>query len=137
MKAARILIVDDDEVNVIILEWILKKNYHVEIAASGELALEMVFSLPKPDLILLDIMMPGMSGIDVCKKLKANPLSRNIPVLFVSAVDLDNIKTSALAAGGAGFINKPFSRAEILAQMQVHLEIANAQKDLQNDVMPK
>ena len=95
-----ILIVDDTPANLDVLVEILKPDYRTKVAISGEKALELVLAVAPPDLILLDIMMPGMSGYEVCQRLKANPTTRNIPVIFVTAMSEVEDETRGLELGG-------------------------------------
>ena len=82
-----ILIVDDTPANLSLLSDVLKSDYRTKAAVNGEKALKLAFSGTPPDLILLDIMMPGMDGYEVCRRLKANPATRSIPVIFVTAMN--------------------------------------------------
>ncbi len=118
-----ILIVDDIGANLKLLSDILKpEGYNIRLAPGGEFAL-LAVELEKPDLILLDIMMPGMDGYEVCRRLKENPGLADIPVIFISALgDTGNIVT-ALTSGGADYINKPFQAEEVIARVHTHLKL--------------
>ncbi len=117
-----IQIVDDTPENLDVLVSILTKNgYEVRPAIDGETALAAVRSDP-PDLILLDILMPGMSGFDVCEQLKTDKRARHIPVLFISALHETESKINAFEAGGVDYITKPFQETEVLARVRTHLE---------------
>ena len=120
---ARLLIVDDIQENLNILSEVLEcAGYIVSVAHSGEIALE-IASINPPDLILLDIVMPGMDGFETCEQLKAKPETKNIPILFISARDdLDNI-LQGFRSGGVDYINKPFRDPELLARVKTHLHI--------------
>lgn len=105
-----ILIVDDTPQNLHLLKDILTKyDYKVRPVPNGKLALSAAEISP-PDLILLDIMMPDLNGYEVCKQLKSNPKTKDIPVIFISAVNEAVDKVKAFAIGGADYINKPFQK---------------------------
>lgn len=125
-----ILAIDDNDTNLFYFVELLKnKGYIVQTATSGMLGLKMI-NEKLPDLILLDINMPKMSGIEVCEKLKSNTITKEIPVLFVSALFESELKVQALNAGGVDYITKPFSSEEILARISTHLKISQIQKQL-------
>ena len=117
-NVATILIVDDEPKNRSLLEVLLKaKGYLTVTANSGEEALAMVTEKP-PDLILLDVMMPGMNGYDVAGKLKANPATRNLPIIMLSALDDRGSKLAGLNAGAEDFLTKPIDRAELWVRVR-------------------
>lgn len=124
-----ILIVDDKIDNIKLLREILtEQGYKTRAARNGDAALESVASAA-PDLILLDISMPpGISGYEVCKRLKAQDDTRAIPVLFISALDDVIDKVRAFAVGGVDYINKPFQVEEVLARVKTHLTLARLQQ---------
>jgi two-component sensor histidine kinase/CheY-like chemotaxis protein len=105
-------------------------GYQVRPALNGQVALKAV-SKALPDLILLDIVMPGMNGYEVCRQLKANKQTRDIPVIFISALDQVMDKVKAFAVGGIDYVTKPFQAEEVLARVHTHLALRNAQKQLQ------
>ena len=123
VREANILIVDDDPINIRALVRCLPKDYQNESALSGHDALKLLDEATTlPDLILLDMMMPGMSGVDVCRVLKSNKRYVDIPVIFLSgALDLDN-KVHALSSGAVDYITKPFNVSEVLARIDIHLQ---------------
>ncbi|MEI7611609.1 MAG: response regulator [Betaproteobacteria bacterium] len=125
-----ILIVDDKADNLAVLSELLEQSgFKVQPALFGELALRAV-AARKPDLILLDICMPEMDGFEVCRALKADPLSRDIPVIFVSAMlDLAD-RTAAFAAGGVDYVSKPFFEEEILARVRTHIQLYRSTQQL-------
>ncbi len=126
-----ILIVDDTPNNLRLLAQVLsERGYKVRVADDGPRALESVQANP-PDLILLDIIMPGMDGYEVCRRLKAEAATRDIPVIFISALDATKDVITALTAGGVDHITKPFQPEEVLARVQTHLALRNAQRHLE------
>ena len=130
VSQARILVVDDQASNVQVVGLILGTLGHEIIPASdGATALKRVAALP-PDLILLDLLMPGMSGRDVCLQLKKNPDWRDIPVIFLSAADDKDLIVSALDAGGVDYITKPFNQAELVSRVRTQLALKSARDRL-------
>tara|TARA_R110002096_G_scaffold231766_7_gene421515 strand:+ start:1909 stop:3057 length:1149 start_codon:yes stop_codon:yes gene_type:complete len=118
----RVLIVDDAEPNVVLLSHVLRKEgYQILVARNGDEALVLA-EKENPDLILLDIMMPGKSGYDVIKELK-NGDKKDIPVIFLSALSDSENKIDAFKAGAVDYVNKPFNRGEILERIKTHLKI--------------
>jgi len=131
-EGADILIVDDTPENLKLLVSLLSSNgYKVRPAVSGEIALRSV-NANKPDLILLDIRMPNMDGFEVCKRLKENPNSKDIPVIFISAMDDINDKIKAFNVGGIDYVTKPFEQEEVLARINTHVTLSALQKELQS-----
>ena len=125
-----ILVVDDNLQNLKLLIALLdKRGYLARPVNSGKLALRVVQAAP-PDLILLDIDMPDMDGYEVCKKLKENPITRDIPVIFLSAYQDVTEKLKAFQAGGIDYITKPFLAEEVFARVEKHLSISILQKEL-------
>ncbi|MCP4400300.1 MAG: response regulator, partial [bacterium] len=128
---ANIVIVDDTRASLRLLEELLQEQgYTVRPMPEGRLALMAVQANP-PDLILLDIKMPGMSGYDVCEQLKADPQTADIPIIFLSALDETIDKVKAFALGGVDYITKPFQAEEVLARVETHLVLRNLQKHLE------
>ncbi len=131
VKQSDILIVDDTPDNLTVLTRMLThRGYTVRPAISGPVALKAVQNT-LPALILLDVMMPGMDGYEVCRHLKANETTRDIPVLFISALDDTMDKIKAFDAGGVDYITKPFQAQEVLARVETHLKLRNMQKRLE------
>ncbi|ULP70684.1 hybrid sensor histidine kinase/response regulator [Nodularia sphaerocarpa] len=129
---ADILIVDDKLENIRFLsDFLSKHNYQVRKAINGQAALTSVKSLP-PDLILLDINMPGMGGYEVCQHLKNYPETAEIPVIFLSAGNEINDKILAFEAGGIDYITKPFNLEEILVRVQTQLKVQQLQQNLRD-----
>jgi putative two-component system response regulator len=127
---ADVLIVDDTLANLQLLSRLLKEEcYKILPANSGVLALQAV-AKKKPDLILLDIKMPDMNGYEVCAALKSNPETRNIPVLFISALNDVADKIKAFNVGGLDYINKPFQFEEVKARVATHLRLKAYEDDM-------
>jgi signal transduction histidine kinase len=126
-----ILVVDDSPVNLRLLAQILSaRGYKVRPVPGGQLALEAALAAP-PDLILLDVNMPDLNGYEVCARLKAEPRTHDVPVLFISALDDVDSKVKAFTAGGVDYITKPFQVEEVAARVRTHLALRNLQKQLQ------
>ncbi len=102
-----VLVVDDAPANIQVLSAILKEQYKVKAATSGEKALKIATSASPPDIILLDILMPEMDGFEVCRQLKASDVTRAIPVVFVSGADTSEDREKGLALGAVEFLTKP------------------------------
>jgi sigma-B regulation protein RsbU (phosphoserine phosphatase) len=130
MSQGNILIVDDTPANLRLLSQMLaEQGYHVRPVPEGPLALAAVQAEP-PDLILLDIRMPEMDGYQVCEQLKADAQTRDIPIIFISALDATQDKVRAFHAGGVDYVTKPFQAAEVLARVETHLALRELQKQL-------
>ncbi len=131
IEQSSILIVDDTVENLRLVSRILKEQtYRIRIANNGERALKSVQANP-PDLILLDIMLPDIDGYEVCRRLKADARTHDIPVIFISALDQVFDKVTAFNMGGVDYITKPFQRAEVLARIQTHLTLQKIHHQLQ------
>ena len=129
--AANILVVDDVPENLQVLAGMLKEQgYVARPVPNGKMALMAARSEP-PDLILLDITMPEMNGYEVCEELKKDPLLKDIPVLFISALSETIDKVRAFQAGGVDYVTKPFQFEEVSARVRTHLELRRTQRDLQ------
>lgn len=129
-----IVIVDDNPDNLRVLSGILQQaHYKVRPAVSGEMALRAIETLP-PELILLDIRMPGMDGYEVCRRLKENEASSDIPVIFISALQSAEDKVAAFRAGGVDYVTKPFEAEEVLARVRAHMALYRMQRDLEGEV---
>jgi cyclic di-GMP phosphodiesterase len=121
-----VLIVDDTADNLALMSGLLKDLYKVKVANSGEKALAIARGDSPPDLILLDIMMPGLSGYDVCEQLKADPATRDIPIIFLTALAATEDETRGLELGAVDYITKPISPPIVLARVATHLQIKAA-----------
>ncbi len=121
----QILVVDDEPANLRVLKQILQDDYRLSFAKSGEEALRLVNN-SKPDLILLDIMMPDMTGLEVCKALKSQPSTQSIPVIFVTALNEESDEAQGLELGAVDYITKPVSAAIVRARVKTHLSLVQA-----------
>jgi putative two-component system response regulator len=128
-----ILIVDDCPENLTVLGELLCPLYKVRAATSGEQALRQATQAPVPDLILLDVMMPGMNGFDVLERLCASPHTRDIPVIFTTAMTAMEDERHGLALGAVDYITKPLRPAIVLARVRTHLELKQARDLLKRD----
>ena|SRR3984885_14976881 len=130
VQPARVLVVDDQPANIQIVGAVLGKLGHEIIPASdGATALKRV-ALRMPDLILLDLLMPGMNGCEVCLQLKLNPDWKDIPVIFLSAADDKDLIVRALNSGGVDYITKPFNQAELISRVRTQLALKMARDQL-------
>lgn len=128
---ATLLVVDDDPTNLRLLRSMLDASgYEVRFATSGRMALASVHSDP-PDLILLDVEMPGLSGYEVCERLQADPDTRDIPVVFLSAAQDTEAKVRSFECGGVDYVTKPFAIAEVAARIEHHLAFARQQRQIE------
>lgn len=133
----RILAVDDTPASLKLLSDILnEQGYEVRAAINGELALHSAINNP-PELVLLDIRMPGMDGFEVCRQLKAHPKTRDIPVIFVSAVSETGEKVQGFELGAVDFVTKPYQREELLARVRTHLEVDRLRNHLEELVQER
>ncbi|MBF0135050.1 MAG: SpoIIE family protein phosphatase [Magnetococcus sp. DMHC-1] len=126
MEKPRILVVDDVVDNLRILTILLQNDYIVMAAKNGKKALDLAHAHPQPDLILLDVMMPGMDGFEVCRRLKEDPLTREIPVIFVTALDEEKDETYGFKVGGVDYISKPYRPPIIRARVQTQISLQSA-----------
>jgi PAS domain S-box-containing protein len=134
IDAGTILVVDDEPESLTLLTDVLRRaGYQVRPADEGQLALESV-QAKVPDLILLDIRMPGMDGFQVCRQLKARKESRGIPLIFISAADELEERVEGLRLGAVDFISKPFRSEELLARVATHLELGRLRAELETRV---
>ena len=125
-----ILAVDDTPANLHLLsEMLSQQGYKVRITPKGKLAIQSILANP-PDLILLDIMMPDMNGYEVCQTLKADELTRDIPVIFISALSETFDKVKAFKVGGVDYISKPFHLEEVLARVENQLRLRSQERQL-------
>ncbi|MFT5110634.1 MAG: two-component system sensor histidine kinase/response regulator, partial [Pseudoalteromonas tetraodonis] len=127
-----VLVVDDQERNVQVLGTTLSNaGFQVMAASGGQQALKRV-AAHVPDLVLLDILMPGMDGFEVCKRLQSDPETAGLPVIFISAADEGDVIVRALAAGGVDYVTKPFNSDELLARVRTHIELKRSRDVMRN-----
>jgi len=123
-----VLVVDDSPDGLQILNEVLKRDYDVRLARGGEQALQAAMQKPQPDAILLDIMMPGIDGYEVCKRLKANNATKDIPVIFLTAKNDIEDAQRGFDVGGADYITKPVLPPVVLARIQTHIALKLARE---------
>ena len=121
-RKIRILAIDDEAVYLHAIVGLLSESYKIIIALNGREGLKIARSDPAPDLILLDVLMPDMGGFEVCRQLKKDPHTKDIPVVFLSALEEVENKTKGFQAGGVDYITKPFQGEEVLARVKTHIE---------------
>ncbi len=127
-EKAKILIVDDNPTNLnVLVDYLNEAGFKTLIAESGERALYQTSNV-HPDLILLDVMMPGLDGFKTCRRLKENKATQDIPVIFMTALSETSNKVKGFQAGGVDYITKPFQQEEVLARVTTHITIRNLQK---------
>lgn len=131
IKSATILIVDDDMINLTVIQSLVSEHYNTVTATSGEEALEICRKI-QPDLILLDVIMQGISGLDVCTKLKKDEQVNHIPVMFITSIKDQNDQNKCWDAGAVDFVEKPINGITLLKRIKVHLTIK-----LQTDLLTK
>ena len=125
-----ILIVDDNPVNLsIVVYYLIGHHFHIMVARDGETGLRLARQ-DRPDLILLDVLLPGIDGFEVCRRLKADEQTHNIPVIFMTIVDRTEDKVRGFVAGGVDYITKPFQHEEVLARVTTHLRIRDLTQKL-------
>jgi diguanylate cyclase (GGDEF)-like protein len=129
---AKILLVDDSATNLMILGKILSPDYDVLVAISGEAALEIARGHELPDLILLDVKMPGMDGYTICQKLKEDEHTSNIPVIFITAVEGSQAEMRGFDLGAVDYITKPYSAAVVCARVRTHVTLKHHADLLEN-----
>src|SRR3954468_22403332 len=134
-----VLVVDDAPANIQVVNSILKDSYKIRIATNGTKALELVNVAPAPDLILLDIMMPGIDGYEVCTRLKNDPGTKDIPVIFLTGQTETADETKGFEVGAVDYIHKPFSPAVVQARVHTHLTLRGVRQQLaqQLDIIKK
>ncbi len=123
-----ILVVDDTAANLKLVSEILSsQGYKVRPANSGELALTTI-SVKQPDLVLLDVRMPGMDGYEVCSRLRSDPATSDLPIIFLSALDEAEGRSKGFEVGGSDFITKPVVQDELFARVRIQLELQRLRK---------
>jgi putative two-component system response regulator len=134
LKRHTILAVDDSPQNIELLTRVLGQDYRIKVATSGDKALKITYSDDPPDLILLDIMMPDMSGYEVCRRIKANPDRRQIPIIFVTAMSSVEDESLGLSLGAIDYITKPLSPPLLQARVRTHLALYDQSRELERMV---
>jgi two-component system NtrC family sensor kinase len=125
-QESTILVVDDMPTNLqVLFDLLTEQGYRVAIAKNGETALQRL-QTSQPNLILLDVMMPGIDGFETCQRIKANPTTQNVPVIFMTALSDSVDKVKGLSLGAVDYITKPIQHEEVLARIRVHLQLRNA-----------
>jgi len=132
IEKQRLLIVDDVPINIKTLSDFFKEDYIVCFATSGPDALEMVSSKNPPDLILLDILMPEMNGYDVCKKLKSDDVTKDIPIIFITSKNREEDELKGFEVGAVDYITKPFFMPIVRARVQTQMELKKSRDILEN-----
>jgi putative two-component system response regulator len=127
-KRQTVLIVDDSSDNVDVLAGILRDRYAVRVARNGPQALEAVLKKPKPDVILLDVMMPGMDGYEVCRHLKSRAVTAEIPVIFLTSRNTAEDAELGFKAGGVDYITKPILPSVVLARVKAQIALKMARR---------
>jgi sigma-B regulation protein RsbU (phosphoserine phosphatase) len=130
-----ILVVDDTPLNISVITGALKDTYRTKVATSGAKALAIAVADEKPDLILLDVMMPEMDGYEVCRRLKANPTVREIPVIFLTAQTDAEDETRGFQVGAVDYVHKPFSPAVMKARVHTHLALRETREKLAQQLL--
>lgn len=119
----QLLIVDDSAENLLVLQELLQDDYRIILCKTGEKALDLLGVIPLPNLILLDVVMPGMNGFEVCIKIKEQQQTSKIPVIFLTALNEANEETKGFRVGGADFITKPFNPDIVKARIKTHIDL--------------
>jgi len=128
-----VLVVDDTPANIDLLCGILRPHYKVKAATNGEKALQIAKTEPLPDIVLLDIMMPGMSGYEVCERLKQDPITTSLPIIFITAKSTAEDEQQGLALGAVDYITKPFNPDIVKARVRSQLAVYAESKKLQRE----
>lgn len=131
---SKILLVDDEPANLELLIEVLQQQHQVSVAINGERALKLALAEPQPDLILLDVVMPGMDGYEVCRRLKADPRTARIPVIFITARQAQEDEQRGLDLGAVDYITKPFSLAIVQSRVRTHLALYDQNRELEKRV---
>lgn len=131
---ATILVVDDAPENIDVLVGILKPNYSLKVARDGEMAIKIANIQPRPDLILLDVMMPGIDGYETCKRLKLDIATRDIPIIFITAKISVEDEARGLSLGAVDYIAKPVNPAIVMQRVKTHLALSDQKRELYQKV---
>ncbi len=131
---ASVLVVDDVATNIDVIAGVLSDIYEIKIATNGEKALQIAQSTPPPDLILLDIMMPGMDGMEVCRQLKLDRVTEGIPVIFLTAMSDANDVAAGLELGAVDYITKPANPTILKARVNTHLQLKKSRDKMKDQI---
>ena len=131
MTKPHVLIVDDEPINIKVLVELLRGDYALSVAKDGAQALARMAAPPMPDLLLLDVMMPGLDGMSVCRRLKADPATAEVPVIFITAMGQSEDETRGFEAGAVDYITKPISPPVVQARVRTHLALREARRRLE------
>ncbi len=127
-----VMVVDDTPLNLMLMESILEKEYSLKLCKVPQEALDYAFSTP-PDIVLLDVMMPEMDGFEVCRRLKANPATRDVPVIFITSKNAIEDEELGFSVGASDFIHKPISAPIVVARVKTHLKVKFVQDYFKNE----
>ncbi len=127
-----VLVVDDTPENIDVARGLLADDYKIKVAPNGMIALKIAQSDPHPDLILLDVMMPGMSGFEVARELQMNGSTSKIPIIFVTAKTDEDSIAEGFGTGGVDYVAKPFNPIELQARIKTHLNLKSMREELEN-----
>jgi putative two-component system response regulator len=127
-----VMVVDDTPLNLMLMESILEKEYALKLCKVPQEALDYAFSTP-PDIVLLDVMMPEMDGFEVCRRLKANPATRDVPVIFITSKNAIEDEEMGFSVGASDFIHKPISAPIVVARVKTHLKVKFVQDYFKNE----
>lgn len=133
----KVLIVDDNPENLMLVVNILKESYTVIAAINGAKALEHIFQEDKPDIVLLDILMAGMDGYEVCRKIKSNPDTEHIPIIFITALEEEADILKGFDMGAVDYVTKPFEPKILKARVKTHLELKHFNDNLKKNLLEK
>lgn len=131
-ERATILVVDDIAENIDVLRYVLKEQYRIKVATTGEKAIELACSAQAPDLILLDVMMPGIDGYEVCRRLKADEIAARIPIIFVTAMNDTDHEVKGLEMGAVDYLTKPINPSVVRARVGTHIALYRQSRILEN-----
>ena len=130
LEDATILLVDDSPTNLNLLSGFIENcGWEILIATHGQEAIKLA-EIEQPDIILLDVMMPGKDGFEICKQLKSNPQTQDIPVIFMTALSDKLEKVRGLSIGAVDYITKPFQAEEVIARIKIHLKLSSLTQQL-------
>ena len=133
----KVLIVDDAPSNIQILQELLESDYQIAAATSGQKAIELATRAPLPDIILLDVMMPGMDGFEVCRVLKGDPIAKKIPIIFVTALAEEHDENLGFSLGAVDYITKPYKASLVKSRVKSQLNLYDQARHLEHLVQER